>query len=642
MSIRRLPDLLISQIAAGEVVERPAAVVRELVENSIDAGAMRIDVVVDEGGARRIRVDDDGAGISADDLPLAFERHATSKIGALEDLEGVASMGFRGEALASVASVARVELTSATAGAAHAWQMAVEGGAMQGDRPVPAARTAGTTVDVRDLFFNTPARRKFLKSASTERGHCETVLRRLALAHPQTGFSLQCDGRTVFRVAPQSHSERIAALLGQAFTSEGLAFEGEAGATRVHGVALRPEFAAAKDQQYLFVNRRYVRDRMLAHAVREAYRDILHGATAPACVLFLDTDPALVDVNVHPAKSEVRFREPQALYRLVFHTLERALAGSITSSGSSGAGGVRHAHAAAGTGSDIAALRWGTQQTMPLHVSDRVAGQGMPAAWHAALGDDGLGVTSLSPAGQALPSPSPDRDEHAAGALTTAPTMIAAGSVGPPSGGETGGGPDPYRPAGELPPLGHALGLLHGAFILAQNEAGLIVVDMHAAHERILYERLKAQMDARIESQALLEPLPLEVSEEAAAVVDEHAEDLRGLGVEVSRLGAQRVALRAVPSLLSRGDPRRWLPRLLEEWSAYGRSSALSARRDAFLATCACHAAVRAGRALSLAEMDALLRDLEATERGGHCNHGRPTWRSLPLSELDALFMRGR
>jgi len=596
MSIRRLPDLLISQIAAGEVVERPAAVVRELVENSIDAGASHIDVVVDEGGARRICVADDGAGISADDLPLAFERHATSKIGALEDLEGVASMGFRGEALASVASVARVELVSATPNVAHAWQMTVEGGVMPADGPSPAARTTGTTVDVCDLFFNTPARRKFLKSSSTERGHCETVLRRLALAHPRVGFSLLCDGRMAFRVAPQPQAERIAALLGGVFASEGLIFDGEAAATRVHGIALRPEFAAAKDQQYLFVNRRFVRDRMLAHAVREAYRDILHGATAPACVLFLDTDPALVDVNVHPAKSEVRFREPQALYRLVFHTLERALAGSINRTTGDEGNGPRRTQSSATSGSDIAALRWGVQQSMPLHVADRVATLEMPPAWRAAAASDNEpGDRSLSAAAPA-----------------------------------------------KAPPLGHALGLLHGAFILAQNDAGLVVVDMHAAHERILYERLKAQMDACVESQALLEPLPLDVSEEAARVVDDHGDELRALGVEVSRLGAQSVALRAVPTLLARSDPRRWLPRLLEEWANYGRSSALSARRDAFLATCACHAAVRAGRALSLIEMDALLRDLEATERGGHCNHGRPTWRSLPLPELDALFMRGQ
>jgi len=633
MSIRRLPDLLISQIAAGEVVERPAAVVRELVENSIDAGASRIDVVVDEGGARRIRVDDDGSGIGADDLPLAFERHATSKIGALEDLEGVASMGFRGEALASVASVARVELVSAKPDSAHAWQIAVEGGAMLTDRPSPAARTTGTTVDVRDLFFNTPARRKFLKSSGTERGHCETVLRRLALAHPQVGFSLHCDGRVVFRVAPQNQTERIAALLGDIFADAGLLFDGEAGATRVHGIALRPESAATKDQQYLFVNRRFVRDRMLAHAVREAYRDILHGATAPACVLFLDTDPALVDVNVHPAKSEVRFREPQALYRLVFHTLERALAGSIARSADDGGGSSRRAPSSAATGADIAALRWGTQQTMPLHTSDRLATPAMPAAWRVALADS-PGGESVGP-GLHDPSPLAASGTHASGSV---PPLYPAGS----SDDEMGDRSPPAAAPAKAPPLGHALGLLHGAFILAQNDAGLVVVDMHAAHERILYERLKVQMDARVESQSLLEPLPLEVSEEAARVVDDHGDELRGLGLEVSRMGAQSVALRAVPMLLARSDPRRWLPRLLEEWANYGRSSALSARRDAFLATCACHAAVRAGRALSLVEMDALLRDLEVTERGGHCNHGRPTWRSLPLSELDALFMRGQ
>lgn len=624
MTILRLPDLLISQIAAGEVIERPAAVVRELVENCLDAGANRIDVEVEEGGARRIRVDDDGSGIGLDDLSLALERHATSKIAALEDLEGVASMGFRGEALASVASVARVELTSAVPGATHAWQVRVEGGAIEGGRPMPAARAVGTTVDVRDLFFNTPARRKFLKSASTERGHCETVLRRLALANPQTAFSLQCDGRTVFRVGPQSQAERIVALLGEVFDSAGLPFDGEAGGTRVHGIALRPELASAKDQQYLFVNRRFVRDRMLAHAIREAYRDILHGATAPACVMFLDTHPALVDVNVHPAKAEVRFREPQALYRLVFHTLERALAVSIE-----GAGG-GSATAAPATGQEIAALRWGTQQSIPLQVADSRAAPAMPAAWRAALGG---AMASDREAGSIV----------SGGASTPAAwSGLSSADNGHRPGSSAEAPPQVAEQAAEGPPLGHAIGLLHGAFILAQNAAGLVVVDMHAAHERILYERLKRQMDTRIESQTLLEPLPLEVSEEAAAVVDAHGDELRALGVDLSRFGAQMVALRAVPVLLGRSDARRWLPRLLDEWASFGRSSALSARRDAFLATCACHAAVRAGRALSAVEMDALLRDLEATERGGHCNHGRPTWRSLPLAELDALFMRGR
>ena len=612
MLIRRLPDLLISQIAAGEVVERPAAVVRELVENSLDAGALRIAVTVDEGGARRIVVADDGAGIGRDDLALAFERHATSKIAALEDLDGVASMGFRGEALASVAAVARVSLTSSQPGASHAWQLHVEGGALQSPQPLPAARTAGTTVEVRDLFFNTPARRKFLKSATTERGHCEAVLRRLALAHPPIAFELVCDGRLVFRLPSQTVPARIAALLGEAFAKEGIRFEGEAGSTRVHGIALGPESAGAKDQQYLFVNRRSVRDRMLAHAVREAYRDILHGALAPACVLFLDTDPMLVDVNVHPAKSEVRFRDPQALFRLVFHTLERALAASI--------GAVAHATGASSSalksGHALAALRWGHQQSMPLQARDAWQPT-LPGAWRAALGEDAARAGAAVPEMEPGTSPTPPVSADPA-----ACTMPAAAAL--------------------APPLGYALGLLHGAFILAQNDSGLVVVDMHAAHERILYERLKAQMDARVESQALLDPLPLDVSEEAAAVVDAHGAELRALGIEVSRLGAQTVALRAVPSLLSRSDPRRWLPRLLEEWADHGRSSALAARRDAFLATCACHAAVRAGRALSLSEMDALLRDLEATERGGYCNHGRPTWRSLPLAELDALFLRGR
>lgn len=617
MSICRLPELLVSQIAAGEVVERPAAVVRELLENSLDAGAQCIVVALEEGGARRILVEDDGAGIVGGDLLLALERHATSKIAVLEDLEGVSSMGFRGEALAAVAAVARVALTSAVEGAPHAWQVRVEGGALQRGGPVPAARERGTSVEVRDLFFNTPARRKFLKSGSTERGHCETAFRRLALAHPEIAFELGCDGREIWRLPVQVWDERIIHLLGEDFAS-GLRFDESSGASRVFGVALRPDLAGLREQQYLFVNGRFVRDRTLAHAVREAYRDILHGSTAPACVLFLETDPHLVDVNVHPAKSEVRFREPQSLYRLVFHALQKALAVAPGSTKASAQYG--------GTpGGLVANLRQGGQQGLSLHLADSGSPPPVPAAWQVALG---FGTQPLPGAGW-CPRPSAIADTDPG----TASPVPASGGTGVLGDGDSHG-------AG--PPLGHALGLLHGAYILAQNVGGLVVVDMHAAHERVLYERLKSQMDARVESQTLLEPMALEVSEEAAAVADRHADELQALGVEVSRLGAQTVALRAAPVLLRRSDPKRWLPRLLQEWASHGQSQAVHARRDAFLASCACHAAVRAGRDLSLIEMDALLRDLEATERGGYCNHGRPTWRSVTLAELDALFLRGR
>ena len=619
MSIRRLPELLVSQIAAGEVVERPAAVVRELLENCLDAGAQCVVVALEEGGARRILVEDDGTGIAGGDLLLALERHATSKIALLEDLEGVASMGFRGEALAAVAAVARVALTSAVEGAPHAWQVRVDGGALQGGGPVPAARKRGTSVEVRDLFFNTPARRKFLKSVSTERGHCETAFRRLALAHPEIAFELRCDGRETWRLPVQAWDERIVHLLGEDFAS-GLRFEESSGASRVFGVALRPELAGLREQQYLFVNGRFVRDRTLAHAVREAYRDILHGFMAPACVLFLETDPQGVDVNVHPAKSEVRFREPQSLYRLVFHTLQKTLAvtpGSMKTPS-------RYGEIPSGL---LAGLRQGGQQGLSLHLADSAPLPSVPDAWQAAIG---CGIPPLSGVGVPRPSAIADADPGNA-----SPVPVSGGKE-PLVDCESDG------IGSTAPPLGHALGLLHGAYILAQNVAGLVVVDMHAAHERILYERLKSQMDARVESQALLEPMALEVSEEAAAVADRHADELRALGVEVSRLGAQTVALRAAPALLRRSDPQRWLPRLLQEWASHGQSQAVRVRRDAFLASCACHAAVRAGRDLSLIEMDALLRDLEATERGGYCNHGRPTWRSVTLAELDALFLRGR
>ena len=602
MVISRLPDLLISQIAAGEVVERPSAVVKELVENSLDAGARQISVQLEEGGVRRIAVDDDGGGIGAEDLVLALERHATSKIGSLDDLEGVASLGFRGEALASVASVARVRLCSATVDAAHAWQIESEGGTLSS--LTPAARASGTTVDVRDLFFNTPARRKFLKTASTETGHCEAALRRLALAHPQVAFRWSVDGKVREQLPAQTSRERIAALLGDAFGEAGLAFEVEAAGVRVHGVALRPELAAQKDAQFTFVNGRFVRDRMLAHAIREAYRDILHSGLNPACVLFVGIDPARVDVNVHPAKTEVRFRDGQALYRLVFHAIHQTLAVPVAAGG-----GASAMSPAADSG--LAALRWGVQQSMPLHLADRppaptwTAAPAPPPAWRAALGDT---------AGFAAPLTA-----DAADLIEPAPAATS-----------------------DVPPLGYALALLHGAYVLAQNADGLVVVDMHAAHERILYERLKAQMDVRIEQQALLVPQAIAVSGEAALAAAQHRDELLALGVDAAPLGPQTVALRALPAVLGRADAQRWLPKLLDEWADYGQSQAVQARRDRFLATCACHGAVRAGRALSIPEMNALLRDLEATERGGHCNHGRPTWRSLPLAELDALFLRGQ
>ncbi len=592
MSIRHLSDVLVSQIAAGEVVERPAAVVKELVENSLDAGARSVTVQIEEGGVRRVVVADDGSGIPVDELPLALARHATSKIDDLAGLETVASLGFRGEALASVGSVARLRLLSATADAAHAWEIGMEGGVSQPVRP--AAHAVGTTVEVRDLFFNTPARRKFLKSPPTEAGHCEAALRRLALAHPQVAFAWSIDGRQRQELAAHDLPPRVAALLGREFAAAALAFDQRAGDVRVHGFALPPGSDAGKDQ-YLFVNGRYIRDRMLAHAIRECYRDMLHGSQAPACVLFLELDPARVDVNVHPTKAEVRFREPQAIYRLVYHAIHPLLARPVASftGVSGGLDGVSGGWAGGGAGG-LDTLSWAG-----VPASAQQAGLPLPAAEPAA-----------GPWGGAHPSSAP-----------AAPVV---------------------PPGDSAPPLGYALGLLHGAYIVAQNADGLVVVDMHAAHERILYERLKSQMDARVESQTLLEPLALTASAEAVSVVDGHADELRALGVDVAPLGPQQLAVRAVPTLLSRADPQRWLPRLLQEWADFGQSGALQARRDSFLATCACHAAVRAGRQLSVAEMNALLRELEQTERGGHCNHGRPTWRALPLAELDALFLRGR
>jgi DNA mismatch repair protein MutL len=557
-TIRVLPQLLVSQIAAGEVVERPASVLKELLENSIDAGAQAITVVLDAGGIKRVQVEDDGAGIAREELPLALARHATSKIASLEDLEGVVTMGFRGEALASIASVSRLSITSRAREAAHAAEVSAEGA--QAGEVRPAARAQGTTVSVLDLYFNTPARRKFMRTEATEFGHCDEVFRRIALARPEIAFLLKHNGRVSQALKSQASAERIAALLGDKFQS--IPIETRSGALRLHGLAGTPQ---AVGGQYFFVNGRFVRDRLLSHAAREAYAQLLHGERQPAYVLFLEIDPRAVDVNVHPAKTEVRFRDSRAVHQFVFHALQQALSPSAAEAPVSYAsvGGSRPIQASFGLAQPVAAYEAFVREALP---------------------------------------------------------------------------------AGEkAPPLGFTLGQLHGVYILAQNEAGLVLVDMHAAHERIVMEKLKASLDVgAVQRQSLLVPAVFSAEALDIATAEENREALERLGLELTVSGPNELAARAAPAALAGGDIAGLARGVLREIREYGASQVLSSRQNELLATMACHAAVRAHRALSIAEMNALLREMEETERSGSCNHGRPTWYQLTLQDLDKLFMRGR
>lgn len=601
-SIRPLPDLLVSQIAAGEVVERPASVLKELLENSLDAGATVIQVALEEGGVKGIRVTDDGVGIAKDELALALTRHATSKIASLEDLERVGTLGFRGEALASVASVARLTLTSRERGASHAWKLSGNPAAA----PEPAALMAGTVVEMRDLYFNTPARRKFLKAEGTEFAHCAEAVKRIALTRPDVAFSLSHNGRANLQLPPADFERRIADILGREFVAAARPLATGAGDhLALAGLIIDPTRASeAKDGQYLFVNGRFVRDRVLTHAVREAYQDVLHGHRQPQICLFLRLDPGLVDVNVHPAKTEVRFRDSRAVHQFVFHAVGRTLANPLAT-----------AQAASPTPADL--------------------GEGAPPASH------------LPPPGYRGPSYGPSRqgslavNEPAAAAyLAFARASVEAASLSTPAV------QPPALPTTESagpPPLGYALGQLHGIYILAQNAAGLIVVDMHAAHERILYEKLKTAFDSRqVATQALLIPAVFSADPLDIAAVEEHGEALAELGFAIAPLGPGQLGVRSVPALLQAGDPAALARSLIAELREHGITQLAAARRNELLATMACHGAVRAHRPLTLPEMNALLRQMEETERAGQCNHGRPTWLAWSMAELDGFFLRGK
>jgi DNA mismatch repair protein MutL len=596
MPIRALPDTLINQIAAGEVVERPASVVKELVENALDAGATRVDIDLEEGGVRLIRVRDDGGGIAADELPLAVARHATSKIASLDDLEAVATLGFRGEALPSIASVSRFALTSRTTDDAHGALLQVDGGRI-GD-VVPKAHPPGTTVEVRDLFYNVPARRKFLRAERTELGHIEDWLRSLALARPDVELRVSHNSKPSRRYKGGSElfsGERLVETLGEEFVRHALQIDRVLGQEsghrlRLHGWIAQPTYnRASADQQYLYVNGRSVRDRSVAHAVRQAYADVLFHGRQPAYALFVEIDPVRVDVNVHPAKHEVRFRDARLIHDFVYRTLHEALAETragnaplVTAVSTQAAVAREYAQAM-------------PQSNLSLRVDEARAG-------YAALYGD---------------------------AANASPEMS---STALPEANDAG-----------VPPLGYALAQLHGIFILSETADGLIVVDMHAAHERIGYEKLKAAHDgAGLRMQPLLVPRTVAVSEREADVAEREAATLAELGFEVSRAGPQSLLLRAVPALLAHGDTEALLRDVLADLREHGESRRIKDARDELLSTMACHGAVRAHRRLTIPEMNALLREMEATERSGQCNHGRPTWAQFSLSDIDRWFLRGR
>ncbi len=598
LRIRQLPSQLVNQIAAGEVVERPASVIKELVENSLDAGARRIEIDVQQGGLKRMRVTDDGHGLHPDDMPLALARHATSKVASLEDLERIASMGFRGEALPSIASVSRLSLISRERGAEHAWRL--DGDA---EAPVPAAHPEGTTVDVRDLFWNTPARRKFLRTEKTEFGHIEQVVRRLALARPAIAFRLAHNGREVFAAHPAEdragQERRLAGLLGTAFLENALYFEHEAAGLYLHGWVARPVFSRAQaDMQHFYVNGRMVRDKLVTHAVRQAFQDVLYHGRHPAYVLFLELDPVLVDVNVHPTKHEVRFREGRLVHDFLFRTLHQVLAEE----------------------------RPGTTAAPPPAAAAPTPGPASTAREQA--------VSSPPPAQPGLKlGVAEPRSSYGAALAWQAPPAPSAETVA----GE------PLSEGEEVPPLGFALAQLHGVYILAQNAAGLVLVDMHAAHERITYERFKAAREGEgIKSQPLLVPVSVSVSRREAELAERHVETFASLGMQVDRMGEEVLVVRALPALLRDADAERLLRDVLSDLAVHGQSDRVLASVNEVLATMACHGSVRANRRLTREEMDALLRDIERTERSGQCNHGRPTWTQLSMEELDRLFLRGR
>lgn len=621
--IHLLSPRLANQIAAGEVVERPASVIKELLENSLDAGARRIDVEVEQGGVKLLRVRDDGCGIPSDDLPLALARHATSKIRDLDDLERVMSLGFRGEALASISSVARLTMTSRTADADQAWQVETEGRDMEA-RVQPAAHPVGTSVEVRDLFFNTPARRKFLRAEKTEFEHLQEVIRRLALARFDVAFHLRHNGKTVFALHEArdeiSRARRVASVCGSAFLEQALPIQVERNGLHLWGWVGLPTFSRSQaDLQYFYVNGRMVRDKLVVHAVRQAYRDVLYNGRHPTFVLFLELDPAAVDVNVHPTKHEVRFREGRTVHDFLYGTLHRALG----------------------------EVRPEDQLAAPAAVAPVVRPTGLEAGEFGPQGEMSLAANMLErPVAEPAWRPTASSGGYAppsrpAGPVGTAEAQAAYREYFAPL-------PDSApvslpESQGDIPPLGYALAQLKGIYILAENAQGLVLVDMHAAHERITYERLKIAMASEgLKGQPLLVPESLAVSQREADCAEEHATWFQRLGFELQRLGPETLAIRQTPALLKQAEASQLVRDVLSDLLEYGTSDRIQAHLNELLATMACHGAVRANRRLTVPEMNGLLRDMEQTERSGQCNHGRPTWTQLGMDDLDKLFLRGR
>lgn len=616
--IKRLEPRLANQIAAGEVVERPASVVKELLENSLDAGATRVDIEVEAAGTRLIRIRDDGGGMAAEDLPLALDRHATSKIASLEDLEQVGSFGFRGEALASIGSVARLEVTS-NDGDDTRGQAASCAGRDMAVSLRPAAHPRGTTVEVRDLFFNTPARRKFLRTERTEFNHLEDVVKRLALARFDVSFSLRHNGRQIHDlrrcVDEGDRLRRVALLCGPGFVEHALSVERQAGNLRLHGWVAQPTFSRSQaDLQHFFVNGRYIRDKLVVHAVRQAFSDVLYQGRHPAFALYLELDPAEVDVNVHPTKHEVRFRDGRSVHGFIYSTLHQALADVRPEEGQASAYDAPSPLSTPAGRLDLLTGELVHQREMGLTESRESATPGQGASRPYAPTPTSSGSAPMASYGRLY-----------GGASAQDGDAVAEGDEG------------------TIPPLGYAVAQLHGVYILAQNRDGLVLVDMHAAHERITYERLKsARDDAGIRSQPLLVPQTLAVSQREAGLVEEHSELFRGLGLTVEVAGEESLLVREIPVSLQGADVEQLLRDVLSDLLEYGSSERIARHEDELLSTMACHGSVRANRRLTIPEMNALLRDMEITERSGQCNHGRPTWTALSMAELDRLFLRGR
>lgn len=619
--IRPLPEQLVNQIAAGEVIERPASVLKEVLENAIDAGATQIEVRLEGGGIRRICVIDDGSGIPQEELPLALTQHATSKIRSLEELESVASMGFRGEALASIASVSRMTITSRSAEQDHAYSICGTSKEI-----MPAAGGVGTTVDVKQLFDHIPARRKFLKTEGTEFGHCVDAIERIAMANPEISFRVFHNNKPYKQWQAADAFQRVRDVIGEEFINHGLEVQMDHGLARVHGIITHPTAARPRaDKQFLFVNGRFVRDRTVSHAIRHAYSDVLHGDRQPAYVLFLEIAPELVDVNVHPAKSEVRFRESSAVHRLFTQAVGSALS-NTGGQNQSDADAVMSSLAQAGGVSPSASSSASSAYTQPFSPTTHSAPLQRPTSSYSQDSLHLKGSTDWQRVYAPI-SPAPERELH-----ESRSGLMAAKKTTPTSTAET---TEDY-------PLGLAIGQLHGIYILAQNSAGLVLVDMHAAHERVVYEQLKQLHSAAdMVVQEFLVPYAISCSEKEVAIVEAHQELLHELGLLLSVSGPKSITVRGVPALLAKGDIEPMILAVLQDIQELGSSERLALHQNEILATMACHGAVRANKLLTHAEMNALLRAMEATDKADNCNHGRPTWFQWSMRDLDKLFMRG-